>query len=152
MTMSADMCYRRLARFKQHHVEQLCALFQHEWWTHGRTLDETARLVKHSQVCIGLVDRADELVAFARVLTDFVIKALVFDVIASTRHRGQSLGHRLMSEILFDERLAGVRHFELYCLPDMEPFYAKFGFTTEVSGTRLMRRITPVPVASSERA
>ena len=142
---STEDSYRTLATFEQHHVKQLCALFQQQWWTTGRTVEETACLVENSQVCIGIVDSTDELVAFARVLSDLVIKAIVFDVITSPRHRAQSLGRRLMSEILLDERLARVRHFELYCLPELEPFYAKWGFTPEVSGTRLMRRISLPP-------
>jgi len=38
-----------------------------------------------------------------------------------------------------DPRLSRVKHFELYCLPELEPFYESFGFSTEAGGVRLMR-------------
>ena len=42
--------------------------------------------------------------------------------------------------ILAHPDLARVRHFELYCRPDVGPFYERHGFSTEVGGVRLMRR------------
>ena len=45
-----------------------------------------------------------------------------------------------MKAILGDARLSRVKHFELYCLPELEPYYAAFGFSTDVGGIRLMRR------------
>ena len=63
------------------HIAQLHELYQQEWWTKGRTLEETKNCVAGSQVCIGLVDANDDLIGFARVLTDFTFKALIFDVI-----------------------------------------------------------------------
>lgn len=121
------------------HIAQLHQLYQKEWWTKARTLEDTRKCVANSQLCIALVDAQDDLIGFARVLTDFTFKALIFDVIVREDQRGKGLGDKLMGLIKSHDKLSGVRHFELYCLPDMKDFYAKHGFTTEVCGVQLMR-------------
>lgn len=65
------------------------------------------------------------LVAFARVLSDFVFKAIIFDVIIAPSHRRLGIGEALLRRILAHPRLRRVRDVELYCLPDTnEPFAA----------------------------
>lgn len=123
-------------------LQQLHALYQNEWWTHGRTLAETRRCVAGSQLCLGLVDPADRLAGFSRVLTDFTFKALIFDVIVAPDHRGSGLGDRLVSLITGHEKLREVKSFELYCLPELVPFYERHGFSDDVGNVRLMRRVS----------
>ena len=126
---------------EERHVRELHALYQGEWWTRGRSLDEVRRMIEHSDLLFALCDQTgDRLLAFARVLTDRVFKALIFDVIVAPGRRTEGLGRRLMDSIVGHPRLAGVRHFELYCLPDMVPFYEKWGFSTDVGGVTFMRR------------
>ena len=115
------------------------AKIQQEWWTKGRTLDETKECVAGSQICVGLISANDDLVGFARVLTDFTFKALIFDVIVRNDHRRTGLGDQLMCLVKSHEKLRQVKHFELYCLPEMFDFYAKHGFTTNTGDVRLMR-------------
>ena len=121
-------------------IVQLHEFFSREWWTAGRSLDETRRCVEGSQICIGLVDDAGSLIGFARVITDYTFKALIFDVIVADAHRREGIGDSLIALVLDHPDLARVRHFELYCRPDMAPFYERHGFSTEVGGVRLMRR------------
>ena len=121
-------------------IAQLHEFFAREWWTVGRSLDETRRCVEGSQIRIGLLDDAGDLVGFARVITDYTFKAMIFDVIVADAHRGKGLGDRLIELVLEHPDLARVRHFELYCLPGIAPFYERHGFSAEVGGVRLMRR------------
>jgi hypothetical protein len=44
--------------------------------------------------------------------------------------------------ILRHEMLRNVKHFELYCLPEYQAFYALHGFTTDVGNVALMRYAT----------
>ena len=131
--------WRFVHELDEHHVRQLHSLYQGEWWSSGRTLDEARRCVQGS-LCFALVDEGDRLVAFARAITDSIFKAMVFDVIVAPDHRGQALGDRLVEHLLDDERLRDVRHVELYCLPEMFPYYRRHGFTEAVGAVRLMRR------------
>jgi predicted GNAT family N-acyltransferase len=123
----------------ENHIALLHALYQEEWWTKGRTLEETKNCVAGSQICVGLINENDELIGFARVLTDFTFKALIFDIIVRSDHRKTGLGDKLLFLIKSHEKLQDVRHFELYCLPEMFDFYAKRGFSTSTGEIRLMR-------------
>ena len=121
------------------HIEQLHALYQGEWWSRGRSLQDTKSCVAGSQLCFGITSEADELIGFARVLTDFTFKAFIFDVIVAPSHRGKGLGRELIGLIKNHVRLKSVRHFELYCLPEMLPFYEKHGFSSELGDIKLLR-------------
>ena len=132
-----EVCYQLNSR----QIEQLHALYQKESWSKGRTLEETQRCIKGSQLCIALIDNEGNLAAFARVLTDAIFKALIFDVIVCEKYRGDGLGNTLITTIKNHPTLARVKHFELYCLPELEEFYERQGFTTDVSNMRLMRHI-----------
>ena len=121
-------------------IAQLHAFFAREWWTAGRSLEETRRCVEGSQVKVGLIADAGDLIGFARVITDYTFKALIFDVIVAEPHRGKGLGGRLIELLLGHPDLARVRDFELYCLPGVGSFYERHGFSAEVGGVRLMRR------------
>ena len=122
------------------HLTQLYNLYQNEWWTKDRTLEETQEIVKNSSVVIGFVNDDDDLVAFARVLSDFVAKAIIFDVIVDPRYRKQGLGKKLMDAIPTHSKLQKVKHFELYCLPEMVTFYREYGFEDSLGGLVFMRK------------
>lgn len=121
-------------------VAQLHTLYRQEWWTKDRTFEETQACVDGSQLCIGLTDANNELIGFARVLTDYVFKALIFDLIVRRDHRKAGLGDKLVTLITSHTELQAVKHFELYCLPEMHDFYARHRFTTDLGGVQLMRR------------
>ena len=121
------------------HIKELHELYQGEWWTKGRTLQEATDVVEGSQINIGILNAQGSLVAYARVLTDFTFKALIFDVIVAEDHRGEGLGEKLMQAIKSHEKLARVKSFELYCLPEMFAFYERHGFSSDVADIKLMR-------------
>ena len=120
-------------------ISELHALYQNEWWTKGRTLEETQNCVSGSQICVALVDLHGCLKGFARVLTDYTFKALIFDVIVAPDQRKTGLGNELIRLIKEHKKLRAVKCFELYCLPELEPFYTNQGFTTDVGNIKLMR-------------
>jgi GNAT superfamily N-acetyltransferase len=122
-------------------VRELNGLYHGEWWSSGRTLEDVRRMVAASSVVVGLADRGTgRLAAFARVVTDGVFKALIFDVIVAPAFRGRGVGAALMDAVLAHPELRGVRHVELYCLPEMVPFYRRWGFSDDLGGVVLMRR------------
>lgn len=126
--------------FSQEQITQVHGLYQQVWWAKDRTLEQTHRCVQGSQVCVGIIDSDNELVGFARVITDFIFKAVIFDVIVNPAKRSAGLGKQLIQAIQQHRDLKHVKHFELYCLPEMEAYYEKFGFSKEVGGINLMRQ------------
>ncbi|EPJ46144.1 MAG: hypothetical protein OFPI_35040 [Osedax symbiont Rs2] len=130
-----------ITEFTDENIKQVHQLFKQEWWCKDRTLEDTENCVRGSQVCIGLIDDNENLIGFTRIISDFIYKAFIFDVIVLADYRGKGLGKKLMHFIENHHKLKHVKHFELYCLPEMEEFYASFGFSTQVGGIKLMRSI-----------
>jgi GNAT superfamily N-acetyltransferase len=131
-------------------VGDLHELYLAEWWTHRRELDDVRRMLEATDVSLGFEEEeGGRLVGFARVITDFVYKALVLDVIVAASHRGTGLGAALMDAVMGHPRLRDVVHFELYCRPGLVPFYERWGFSDDLGELRFMRRgASPVPPAA----
>lgn len=125
-----------------HHIKQLHTLYKQEWWTNKRSLAETKKVVENSSVVIGLVDKNNNLKAFARVLTDYTFKAIIFDVIVDESFRNKGVAKELMNLIISNDKLKEVKHFELYCLPEMVEFYKAYGFNDELGELVFMRKET----------
>jgi GNAT superfamily N-acetyltransferase len=138
---------RLIERLSEEQVRDLHGLYQAEWWTHRRNVDDVARMLEGSDVVLGFEDEeSGRLVGFARVITDFVYKALVLDVIVAASHRGTGMGKALMDAVIEHPELKDVLHFELYCRPDLVPFYERWGFTADLGEMRFMRRgASPTP-------
>ena len=131
----------RINRLTRAQVADLVDLYQNEWWTKGRRPADVRKMLKHTDVVVAFCDaRSRRLVAFARVLTDYVYKGLVLDVIVAHEHRGAGLGRALMDAVIRHPKLKRVRHFELYCLPELVPLYRKWGFTEKLGKLKFMRR------------
>lgn len=131
--------FKLAERLTSKQIHQLHQLYQKEWWTDKRTLHETKAVVKGSQIVIGVLDINENLVGFCRVLTDYIFKALIFDVIVDDKYRGQGIGDKMIQAVKQHPKLISVKHFELYCLPEMVPFYQRHYFSEEVAGTQMMR-------------
>jgi len=122
-------------------VNQLTDLFQQEWWTKGRQKNDVEKLIAKAGIIFAFIDPLnEELVGFARAMTDGVYKAMIFDIIVKETWRNTGLGRRLMDTIMEDPVLSQVKHRELYCLEEMVPFYEKWGFTAKLPGLFFMRR------------
>ncbi len=97
-------------------------------------------MLTNIDIVLGAVDQVSgQLVAFARVLTDGVFKAKIFDVIVAPDFRNRGLGTQLMNAIRENPQLRDVRNLELYCLPEMAPFYERWGFTSNLGDLVLLR-------------
>ncbi len=114
----------------------LVELYQQEWWSVHRQVEDVKVMLKNSDLIFGFQE-GERLIGFARVLSDFVYKALLFDILIAVDQRGQGLGKKLMTTILEYPKLAHTSHFELYCLPAMESFYRPFGFITKAREAEL---------------
>jgi predicted GNAT family N-acyltransferase len=125
--------------FSHNHIKQLFQMYKDMGWGDDRSIEDTLNCVQSSQICIGLLNSDGNLIGFTRILSDFIYKAFIFDVMVSAEHRGHGLGQNLIHLVKNHEKLQNVKHFELYCSPDMEAFYSSLGFSTDVGGNKLMR-------------
>lgn len=121
-------------------IDQLVALYRNEFRCNHRTRPGVERMPGHSDIIVGVVDGEDDPVGFVRVLTDFVCKAVIFDLIVRPGRRGNKLDRMLMNAVISHPELKNVKHFDLNCLPEMYTFYERWGFTSDLGGLGLMRR------------
>ncbi len=120
-------------------IQKLHLLYQNEWFTKGRTLEDVRVMLSKTDFVFGFCDpESGELVGFARVISDCVYKAFVFDVIVDPGYRSKGLGHFIMDTVFNHPTLARVSHIELYCPEPLVSFYEPMGFKTRTS--LLLRR------------
>ncbi|MBD2043392.1 GNAT family N-acetyltransferase [Microcoleus sp. FACHB-672] len=137
--------YRIVSELNEQQVSELTELYAHEVWSQNRSREDVVKMLAASDVVIGLIDDSDHLIAFIRVLTDFVYRAFIYDVIVKSSHRNQGVGKKLMDSVVEHPQLQTVERLGLSCLPEMIPFYERWGFTSEVGGVQLMARINQNP-------
>ncbi|MEG4987624.1 GNAT family N-acetyltransferase [Microcoleus sp. BR0-C5] len=134
--------YRIVETLTESQVSDLMDLYKNEFWSDKRTREDVVKMLAATDVIIGFVDESDRLIAFTRVITDFVYRAMIFDVIIKLTHRKMGLGAKLMDAVLNHPELQAVENFALNCLPNMMPFYERWGFTDDVGEMKFMRRTT----------
>ena len=110
------------------------------YWGKGRPLEVVRRAVENS-LPFG-VYRGQELVGFARVVTDYATFAWLADVFVLEAHRGRGLSKWLMEVILSHPELQGFRRWVL-ATKDAHELYSRFGFIALHKPERWMERPDP---------
>jgi predicted GNAT family N-acyltransferase len=110
-------------------VDDLMQLYQFTYWAQSRRKEEVERMLVSSDYLFGVVEEdTGRLCAFARVLSDEVYRAVVFDVVVHPDFRGKGLSKRIFDAILGHPALARVENVLLYCKDDVLELYEQFGF------------------------
>lgn len=97
-----------------------------DWWA-DREHAAVEKALENTSLAVGLCDE-NEIVAAARVFTDFVYYAKVYDVIVAESRRGDGLGERLMETVTEHPDLDSIDVIELGCREGLIPFYESCGF------------------------
>ena len=119
--------YKIVYELNDKQIDDLMEIYSQNWWSKKRKKDDVICMLKNTTVVIGIIHN-DKLIAFCRILSDFVYKALIFDVMVHKKYKNKGLGKRLLKEVFSYEKFKNVKNFELYCLDEMVLFYEKFGF------------------------
>jgi len=135
------MNYQVVEQLSETQISDLLDLYKNEFWSQRRTREEIEKMLAASDIIIGLVDECDHLIAFTRVLTDFIYRATVYDVIVKPSHRNMRLGSKLMELVINHPKLYSVEVVALYCLLEMMSFYEHLGFTADVGELQMMFRV-----------
>ena len=110
-------------------AEKLVQLYACAPWASARTVDGTRQMLESTDIAISAWD-GDRLVGFGRVLTDYVYRASIWDVIVHPDYQGQDIGTQIMDRILHHPDLKQVELFWL-CTRDKQAFYEKMGFSSK---------------------
>lgn len=113
-------------------IQQLQALYHHAPWAAGRNLDGIKRMLENTDYVFSAWDDR-RLVGFARVLTDRIYRATLWDVVVHPNYQGQGVGESLMKTILSHPVLSKVQKFWLNTR-DKQAFYKRFGFVRSDQG------------------
>ncbi|WP_293342278.1 GNAT family N-acetyltransferase [Microcoleus sp. CAWBG58] len=140
MTDNMDK-YQIVATLTESQVSDLMDLYKNEFWCNKRKREDVVRMLAATDVIIGLVDEGDRLIGFTRVMTDFVYRGTIFDVIVHPTYRKMGLGKVLMDAVLNHPQLQAVENLSLNCLPKMIPFYKRWGFTDDIGEMKFMRKM-----------
>ena len=128
-----------ISKLNESQIEKLHMLYQNEWFTKGRSIDDVRIMLDNTTFVFGFcVPDSGELIGFARVISDSVYKAFIFDVIVDPCFRNNGLGHFIMDTIFRHPVLEKVSHIELYCPESLVSFYVPMGFHKRTS--LLLRR------------
>ncbi len=109
------------------------------YWAKGRTREIVIRSIEHS-LCFGLYDEQEKLVAFARVVTDCAVFALLMDVFVLEAYRGRGLGKKLMEYIMQYPPLQGLKRWQL-ATNDAHGLYRRYGFKELASPEKHMEKV-----------
>jgi N-acetylglutamate synthase-like GNAT family acetyltransferase len=122
--------------------EQLLKLQHSAAWCRHRSVEQLTKAIHNSQLLITAWE-GERLIACARVLTDYVYRAVVFDVIVHPDYQGKGLGRQVMEQIVNHPSLKEVEYYFLYTA-DKQGFYRRLGWQ-EYSGTsfRLINKLSP---------
>jgi predicted GNAT family N-acyltransferase len=139
------MNYKIVNQLTEQQIYQLVELYKNEFWSKDRTYTGVSKMLDHSDIIVAFVDENAQLIAFARVLTDFVYRATIYDVIVKPTHRKMGLGVNLLDEIVNHPQLKNVEVIALYCLTGMIDFYQRWGFASDTHQLNLMFKHNQIP-------
>ncbi|MDH5580972.1 MAG: GNAT family N-acetyltransferase [Bdellovibrionales bacterium] len=121
-------------------LKTLEKLLNKTYWGKEITYSDLYTTVSQSSLVFAYKNREGHLVAFARVLTDFIAKAFILDFVVADEFQGLGVGSKLLDEIINCPDLKKVHHLELYCRKDVIPFYSRVGFKKADKELKLLCR------------
>ena len=128
------MNYRITDNAEEMKLEDIVRLLRMTYWADKRPEETIAKSIRESD-CFGIcTDATDQLIGFARVITDHATAYYLCDVIIDPEYREQGLGKALVSHIT--AQFSWQRG--LLLTRDAHGLYAHYGFAS--AGDRAMTR------------
>jgi len=107
-------------------IDRIHRFLSSSYWSPGIPLEVVERAVAHS-LPFGLYGPCGEQIGFARTITDRTTYAYLADVYIEAEHRGHGLGKFLLSCVMAQPELQGLRRWALATL-DAHGLYERHGF------------------------
>lgn len=107
------------------------------YWAKGRTLDEIKTTIKHC-VCFGIYLN-DKQIGFARVITDYIVFAYLFDVFIDEKHRGNGYSIILLDYIFGYPAFKEIQGWKLKTT-GAQKLYERYGFKVIEDPYKMMEK------------
>lgn len=117
--------------------EEIQELYRFTHWGRSRSIEQIARMLQASSMCFS-VRREGKLIAFCRILTDFVFRGSLWDILVHPDYQGQGLGTALIHYALDHPVIREIPLITTYT-SDLGPFLEKFGFHAGEGTMKLLR-------------
>jgi len=91
------------------------------------SVDELHRAIQQSWCTVSAYE-ADRLVGFGRVVSDGVLYAMVYDLIAAPSHQTRGIGTEILACLVQKCKSAGIRDVQFMSSTGKPEFYTKRGF------------------------
>jgi predicted GNAT family N-acyltransferase len=105
---------------------ELTALYEEYGWWADRTVENVREALSNTPVAVGVREDGD-LVAAARVVTDEVYYAKLYDVVVAEARRDEGVGAELLDAVVSHPDLDGV-FLSVTCREGLVEFYERGGF------------------------
>ena len=117
--------------------EELQDLYRFTRWGRSRSLEQIDTMLKGTSMCFS-VRYNGKLVAFCRIITDFVYRGSLWDILVHPDHQGKGLGSSLLGYALNHPAIKPVPLIVTYT-SELIDFMCKLGFETR-EGLLIMQR------------
>ncbi len=109
--------------------DEYFALFVTTGWNqeYKASPEELERANRNSWLTISAYDEG-RLVGFGRVVTDFILHAMIFDMIVLPDYQGKGIGTLILTRLVSRCLEHGIRDIQLFCAKGKRTFYEKNGF------------------------
>ena len=118
--------------------EELQLLYRFTHWGRSRSLEQIGRMLEGTTLCFS-VRYDDNLVAFCRILTDFVFRGSLWDILVHPDHQGKGLGSKLITYALTHPAVKDIPIITSYST-DLHPFLKRHGFEDR-AGLVILQRV-----------
>lgn len=115
-------------------------LVEESYWADGRTFEQTKTAIGNS-ICFGMYD-GENLIGFARVVSDKATFAYIGDVFVAEGYRGRGLSKWLMRVVVEHPELQSLRRWVL-ATRDAHGLYTQFDFAPLRFPERWMEKTAP---------
>ncbi|MCS7030927.1 MAG: GNAT family N-acetyltransferase [Gloeomargarita sp. SKYG116] len=111
------------------------------FWAVNRTLEDLQTAVDHSEPVVTVWD-GERLIGFARATSDWVYRAVLWDVVIHPEYRGRGLGRQLVETLLAHPSIRSVERVYLMT-SSQQGFYERLGFEENLTTTMVRYQRQP---------
>ncbi|NLM71031.1 MAG: GNAT family N-acetyltransferase [Synergistaceae bacterium] len=119
-------------------AQELANLYRFTRWGRSRSVEDIERMLAGTSMCFS-VRHEGRLAAFCRILTDFVYRASLWDIMVHPDHQGRRVGTALIDYSLDHPAIREIPLIITYTT-ELAPFLTPHGFTQREDALMLLRR------------